>query len=304
MGKKITFNEEQINLIIEMCNNGISDKDIGNKLGCSESRISKERKLRNILKPSDKLDELDVVKTYKETNLDFCKKKFHIGPNKLKEILKKYNIPLKTSRELAKYKYDENYFELIDTEEKAYWLGFICADGFLSSTRKHVIIELNKNDFHHLEKFRDCVSGNQQIHFYKQKLGETVRIEFSGNMYYSLTKMGLTSNKSYDLILPTKYIPDNLIRHFIRGFFDGDGSIHFDSYKDRYRISFTGLENVLNELKSILKIDVKLSMDKRTKSTYYLVINKEENIKRVLCYMYEDSNIYLDRKYKLYEKAV
>ena len=66
---------------------------------------------------------------------------------------------------MSKYKYNKDYFNKIDTADKAYWLGFLYADGCVTQNKDHTIIDLSIVDYAHLLLFRDCVESNNNIRF-------------------------------------------------------------------------------------------------------------------------------------------
>lgn len=213
-------------------------------------------------------------------------------------------------------KFDNSIFDSIDTEEKAYWLGFIFADGYISSTLKNknrylLEISLKGSDKHHLEKFNV---------FTKHENKNKVSIETSTcknkkftrcrwyvankHLWEVLNSYGCTPNKSLTLKFPNKSIfnDPSLIRHFIRGYFDGDGcftrGIHTNTVSPI--VSFIGTKEFLEEILTYSGIQGQFRHDKRhTELTWILEYNKENGIK-LINYLYNDSSIYLDRKYKLY----
>ena len=302
MGKKIVFSLEDIELIKKLTNENYTNIKIAEIFNCSESKIIKEKKKHNIVKEIH-INIQDIIEYYKNSSIKKTAKFFQISQEKIKKILLENNVKLKDNKSSKKYVYNEDYFKKIDTEDKAYWLGFICADGYINVKNKRLILELKYSDRSHIEKFKKCINSNNPIFDYEQNLGKSSRIVITGGIFDTLYDYGFTSNKSYELKIPYDIIPSDFIRHFIRGYFDGDGSIYFDKNKNKYRISFVSLENVLNEFKSILKIDNKLIKDKRSSVAYYLLISKEDEVNRILDYLYLNSNIYLDRKYDLYKNV-
>lgn len=87
-----------------------------------------------------------------------------------------------------KYNYDRNYFETINSEEKAYWLGFIAADGNVAKKMNSMRINLNEIDRKHLEKFRESIKGNQPIKDSIREKNHSVYIMTSGNYLLFLQK--------------------------------------------------------------------------------------------------------------------
>ena len=204
-----------------------------------------------------------------------------------------------------KYKYDINYFEVIDTEEKAYWLGFIYADGCISNDNKQqLIIELCKQDKIVLEKFIGSINGNNQIYENKHSCRLTIcQKAFTNN----LLDKGVFPKKSLLLKFPnTNIIPKQLIRHFIRGYFDGDGSISCNQYYNKtqdnyYYVSEFNILGTISFVESLSEFlpssKYKIKHETRQTNVYkYRVYNRVDIIK-IFHYLYDDSNIYLERKY-------
>lgn len=117
-------------------------------------------------------------------------------------------------------------------------------------------------------------------------------------------------NKSLILQPPTS-LPEKLIYHYIRGYFDGDGSIYARArgfgidgkkWKDSYYVSFQGTMEVLNWLKSIFGLNCKLYQRRKTdKNTYYFVFNGNKQVYKIMSKLYENSTIYLDRKFEKFK---
>lgn len=205
---------------------------------------------------------------------------------------------------------DPEYFSSIDTEEKAYILGFIAADGHVSD--KEIIISLSSKDVDIIEKIRSSIGINKDIKFYTgnsfnpNENSEFVRFTFgTKEMISSLRSLGFVRDKTVNFRIPK--IDSPLYRHFIRGYVDGDGSfgryLHNDGY---YRSSMTicGTEEFLLGLMEIF-ISMGFSTSKKLKKRfntenccYELALSGNDNVLKVLNYLYLDSNIYLDRKYE------
>lgn len=231
-------------------------------------------------------------------------------------------IELKASRlGLKKYPYmcDYHYFDEIDTEEKAYWLGFLTADGWINKNDKNNAgvtgIELQYSDINHLKKFNKSIGGNYQISDrwrtcslskYKDKKNHTCIIRiFSLIMYNSLVNKGFTNNKSFDYHIPN--LRQDLIRHYIRGYFDGDGCFTFTN--KTFHINFITASQMLNDdisrilnLEKINFIENSYTSDFNT-TMYKIDIYRNNDRLKFLDWIYQDCNIYLDRKYKKYLKV-
>src|SRR5690606_11965662 len=118
-----------------------------------------------------------------------------------------------------KYNVNDDFFDLIDTEEKAYWLGFLSADGCI--TRGNILkVRLAKYDENHLSKFLKSLKSDNKI--YRDKNSVEIQIS-SQKLCDDLTRIGITRNKS--LTIKPINLPTEIYRHYWRGIFDGDGSI-------------------------------------------------------------------------------
>lgn len=198
----------------------------------------------------------------------------------------------------TKYSFDRNYFKEINTEEKAYWLGFIAADGCVSAKMNSIRVDLKSSDAEHLEKLRTSISGNQPIAVAHR--GASCYMDMnSKQMAEDLFQLGVTPNKSLTLDIKFDLIPEELIHHFIRGYFDGDGSINYYTrppyWYDEWELSFISTEKVLLKIQEYLGISRKLfSCGKNYRFCY----KSKKDIEKVLKYMYDGATIYLERKYE------
>lgn len=272
-----------------------------------------------------------VEKAWKEHELEFLKSNFGTMTNhEIAESLGRTEnaVQLKANKIglllPVKYEYEKDYFKVIDSEEKAYWLGFIYADGYVSihnNGRNHEFgIELKASDDEHLKKFNRSINGNLELSYRtrEHKFSKntsvvdicSIRI-YSQRFVSHLIENGVVLNKTYVLDFPN-FIPKELMRHFIRGYIDGDGYIRFskrtsgNGYGYETRFGFTcyskkftfGLKKYLeNELN--LETELVLYKDRNNFSV------DTANQKQLLCiieYLYKDSTIFLDRKFETYKK--
>lgn len=193
-------------------------------------------------------------------------------------------------------------FQNIDTEEKAYWLGFLYADGSVGSTDYRVELGLAEKDLHHIEKFKEFIGLNNKIS-YREKT-KSYRYVFKDEIFKSiLIKQGCIPKKSLILKFPTEeQVPRNLIRHFIRGYFDGDG--HFTNTDSCFEAGFIStkdfIEDCLKYLPDTLKKDSKIKDVHRTNGAKKYAFYSYHDVLTFLNFMYQGSNIYLDRKYEHY----
>lgn len=231
------------------------------------------------------------------------KNKHNIGNKIYKKIKDEFNIKKAVKRN-KKYICNENFFENIDTEEKAYWLGFMYADGCIQRTKEcySVKIDLTKNDKEHIEKFKKSLCSNHIIYDYDNY---SRLIIISKKMYYDLISKGCVPNKSLILKFPTKeQVPRNLLRHFIRGYFDGDGTINIiNRYKTKQaRFQLLGTYDFLKGICDFLYQYVKVININKTRNIYVIQISGNKKSKIIFDLLYTNSTVYLNRKHNKYLK--
>jgi hypothetical protein len=205
-------------------------------------------------------------------------------------------------------RFNYNKFDIIDTEEKAYWLGFIFADGYVSNKEFTFELGLKASDVGHLHKFNrfiECVDNNIKYHpkITIDKIYDSYRWNIRNEkLWNALNSYGCTPNKSLILKFPNIEIFKDklLIRHFIRGYWDGDGCISFTP-KTKI-ISVLGTVEFLNEMKIYVPTLINNNIYKH-KSKNDKTFSIQTNFRKAyetLKYLYNDSTIYLDRKYEKY----
>lgn len=193
-------------------------------------------------------------------------------------------------------------FENIDNEYKAYWLGFLYADGSVSSKEDKIELGLAEKDYKHLEKFKEFVGLSNKI-CYRPKT-KSYRFSFrSQRCKQDLIKQGCPPKKSLILKFPTEeQVPKELIRHFIRGYFDGDG--WFCNTEHSIQIGLIGtldfLQGFLKLMEGKITITNKIQIVHREGGAKRYMFSKYDDVLNFLNYIYKDSNVYLDRKYEHY----
>lgn len=230
-------------------------------------------------------------------------------------LLTRRNITIRnTSSEWRKFKLNENFFETINTQAKAYFLGLMFADGFV--TKNHVAgITLQEKDKYILESFKEAIEMIKPLSLItKSKKNPKWSDAYSLNicskkMCEDLIKLGCVINKTLILMPPRKdQIPDELIRHFIRGIFDGDGCIHFDkSKKNSALLNICGTKEILEFISdSLKKIGLKSNLNKRhknnDKNNFTLQLSGNRQIIVFLDWLYEGSNLLLIRKFEKFKE--
>lgn len=214
---------------------------------------------------------------------------------------------------------NQNYFKQIDTEEKAYFLGLIYADGNITGNIFQIL--LAEEDSNVLEILKNSIKPSSKLYYYDRKnikWKNCKRFSIHNKTIVSdLQNWGVIERKTYKTLTIPK-IDKMLIKHFIRGFLDGDGFISFTesnyrkkdgytNYTVRKVIGFTNsskklLEEISNFLVKELNIDEgKFYNTNGTGSTinsYSLWFFRNKDLIKIIDYLYKDSTIYFSRKYE------
>ena len=128
-------------------------------------------------------------------------------------------------------------------------MGFLYADGYVNS-EKGVELTLKADDLEHIESFKKFLNSNHNIEFRKNVNAYRINI-YSKKMANDLINLGCFQNKSLKLKFPTnQQVPKELISHFMRGYFDGDGCISYG--QGQLRFSVLGCKEFLIEYESII----------------------------------------------------
>ena len=254
-----------------------------------------------------------IIEEYnKNHSVPTIAKLFGVSGDAVRRVLRQNGIKVLSLTELAHEKFPRNsdFFETIDSPKKAYWLGFLYADGYVS-TENTIRINLGKIDEGHIVKFYDAIQAtNHSVKYSEKRMNGKIYEQAYGGlrdskMVSDLANLGCVNKKSLTLTFPTEeQVPNFLINHFIRGYFDGDGSIHWtqsgNARTPNYRIAFTGTIHMLEGIKKALGIE-HLALQK--KPNYAIVqICGNRQLERILKQIYDgaDETIVLDRKVYIY----
>lgn len=264
----------------------------------------------------ESLKDLYVVQNM---SLEKIGKTFGVGEAKVKKWLLESNIPLRGRT--SKYMFNENYFDDIDTEEKAYWLGFVWCDASViqSGTNLALKVSLSEVDDAHLYKLKKAFDAEQPISYYKTTGFESKNRE--ARLLLSNSYLGGVLREKYGMIphrndpsLLIDAIPKHFIRHFLRGVYDADGSLtlyHVQEKDCKNPTMKMCLQIYTNEKlidfiqEHFVEVGLRVGKTKTIKrhkdrdgSSTGLNISGTNQAVRILEYLYEGSNIYLDRKYE------
>lgn len=244
----------------------------------------------------------------------------------MREILSQYGNPCKAETlkhwitivngsytTHTKYNNNKNAFNEIKTEEDAYWLGFITADGYVCETQPKIVLTLGEIDYTHLEKFAKYMGYTPEeiAVLIKKRYG---RAYTHDNVVYSLTVCGKQivqnlvdknvvqgkSGKEVPYICSSK----KLQKAYIRGLIDGDGYIG----STEFRMGLVGSLKITNFVRDF--IDNELNWNDKSShiykhgKIYKYEISGRLKTTQILHLLYDDASIFLDRKYNLYKTYV
>ena len=309
MGKNVNLSKSDKLQILELYQQGINGKEIGNLFGISKSRVSQIAK-------SAGLGRHDKVLNYSKEDVrvmydmyingltsDEISDRYGFNRASLYNLFKKYHFVLDNDR-LRPYDVDDFYFDKIDTPNKAYILGFLWADGHNKTSKGIVEMRLQERDKHILEDISAEMKNNRPLYLVKERRlnhQNTYRICItSRRISDTLLHRGMCSNKTYILQWPTE-LDEAFISHFLRGFTDGDGHI------DKNELSWAGTEMMLCKIKEILldKFGIEAKVyNTKTEIIKTLRVCKRGDIMTILNWMYRDADLKLNRKFLKYQELV
>lgn len=235
--------------------------------------------------------------------------KLKISSKRLSIWLQQQNITIINPAKI--YQYNENYFASIDDEYKAYWLGFLYADGCVNDNGKSKVLEvgLQLADEDHLIKLNESLNSDVNICYktvhLNNKLFPCCRIRISSTkLCNDLIILGCIPKKSLVLTFPSKdIVPAHLVKHFVRGYIDGDGWVGISTNKKYARIGVCGTYEFLKDMQKIMGWkETKILKDKHSECFKFECGNSESL--QILQDLYQDSKISLNRKYKKYENII
>lgn len=237
---------------------------------------------------------------------------FKLTKRAMGKLFKEFNI---SSRRKNRYTLNEHFFDSIDNELKAYLLGYLFADGFVGDEEyNNIVFSQKKDDMEAVELFKESIEYTGELRIFEpgkasfKNSQDHVVVNFSSeHMANKLRNYGLLKKESYKS-LPK--IDNNLLRHFVRGFFDGDGSITLikSHYKDK--VYYSGALDIIvnkNLVDFFLNLfsDIHFTIDQsKTDYMVYLKCHSKKGVKFFYDYFYKDSKYFLSRKKRKFDEII
>jgi hypothetical protein len=252
-------------------------------------------------------DEIENICTLYKSGLSSIKisKIYKRSPQGIRYILGKNKVILRENCDAGrKYSLNENYFTIIDTIDKAYFLGLLFADG--CNTGRGVKLDLQVKDKEIIEKFVKYINYGGVIYSTKRKSGYLDNCEMSSlvisskKISHDLTDHGCIERKTNFCDFPN--IDKIFYNHFIRGVFDGDGGVYIDK-RNQKRIHFTGNDILIEKINDIIS---KNCLVKKSKIYFYkkckkniisITFSGNKNCEKIKNFLYKNcGDIFLSRK--------
>ena len=260
---------------------------------------------------------------YCEANKDIIFKEYFTDNNSIPNIAKKYKIKIDCLRKIIrdnwrikgiseakqKYSIDLTMFEKIDKNWKAYFLGWMYSDGnvYRGAGKNTASLCIAETDKYILEYFNDKIyNGEKPLNYRPAKIKKGTnymckplsRFQIdSSKICDDLVKTGLVENKSLIKIYPN--LEKNLNSHFIRGYFEGNGSIKVNRVEPNRVVTIvSGSEVFLEKLSEILyaEIGVSSKIKRVNNNLWILSFSKKEDVLKFYNYIYFDCEMSLNRK--------
>ena len=314
--RKIEFSQDDYKNIVDMYQSGKSQSYIAGIYNCSESTMCNVMKqLKISTRSGGSKNTPDIINKWI---------KMYLNGAQLKDIAQEFNTNYRTvSTQLKKngieidrytYHFNEHYFDNIDSQEKAYIMGMLWADGHNCVSRGSIILELQESDIDLLEKI-NILTGNerplrkQNLHLKNENWKDQYKLvwqsKYTSNV---LESYGMVQGKSLVLKFP-EWLGATLYAHFIHGYFDGDGCISLvGANKNRSaNINMIGtrmfLERVANIIKDSTGANVFINRDERAREPICILrCSIRNDVINILNWLYQDSTIYMQRKYDKYQQ--
>lgn len=222
----------------------------------------------------------------------------NVSESFISKKLKELNITKRSNSIYRRRSWDEHFFKSIDTEEKAYWLGFLYADGCVhNKPNGQKLISLVVKDKEVIEKFIKSLNGNFEVKTYSENYGVYLTSQI---MFYDLCKLGCVPRKS--LVLKFPIIKSELRHHFIRGYFDGDGTVFTYKRKGKKKdyigiaIGMCGTKEMLHCIAINAPINLPTKDKRKQGNIWYSSMSGPNKVLEFYNYLYNNATIWLDRK--------
>ncbi|WP_040006174.1 hypothetical protein [Fibrisoma limi] len=233
---------------------------------------------------------------------------YNISPGTMYHYLNKQGVHYKGQP--RKYSVDESYFDEIDCESKAYFLGLLFADGCNDTLNFSFKISLQQRDGRILDQFKQALKFTGPILSREPQTNKTpiqgrcvnggtqhlLRI-YSSKLSKRLSELGCVRRKSFVITYP-EWLPDSLVCHFLRGYTDGDGCLHLNRKQCKFYLIGSGafIQSVGLILSRKCNVNVKIINHHSQERIKVLSVSGRNQVRRIVSFLYKDASVYIDRK--------
>jgi hypothetical protein len=219
--------------------------------------------------------------------------------------LKQKGIEPRTNGEThRKYAVEESFFDVVDTEAKAYWLGFLTADGTIGYD--HIILGLQVKDLQHLYNFTSSLCSNHPVTLRENILNGKVhrygQVHIgSHHLATAIKRLGVGERKSFT-VCPCEDIPRDLLSHYWRGLFDGDGFIAEPKRRVgraiEWSLGVVGNQAIVSGFEAFIRQRTGYVAQVRPQSRIFIVrYHSIASLQAILDILYRDATLFLERKH-------
>jgi len=209
-----------------------------------------------------------------------------------------------------KYQIHESYFTNIESEDQAYFLGLFFADGCNVTGNNEVRLQLQSKDRELLDQLQNNLQPGRPL-LASRRDGKDYLLLTACHAQVSadLERHGATSRKSATLKFPT-HLPTDILKHFVRGHFDGDGCLYFRYQNNKRsigrayiegRITIVGPPSFCYPLAEYIKTELGFMPNFYTRYTSgigEMVITGNKRVRQFLMWLYTDATVFLSRKHQ------
>ncbi len=307
-----------IDEIIKLYQTGITPTNIAAQFGIRNNSVTrllrKNGILRNqLIRTSQQTIQIILQDYANGISSEIIAKKLNINGSTVCRILKRNGIAIRpATQNKRKYTIVQDFFSVIDTEAKAYFLGLMYADGSLSQGGSGIKITLQEIDKDILEVFSNIIYGFVKLRRTPREL-EDGRIVYDRTfniycerMHQDLCKLGCPPAKTFDIRLPTsEMVPTHLMPHFVRGYFDGDGCICITN-PARPRIDFSSNGIFIDQLIEYLTANGircnRPGFNEKNPLSGNVQLTCPDNVVSAYEFLYKDATIYMKRKHNTFQQ--
>lgn len=207
----------------------------------------------------------------------------------------------------SKYTLDHQYFQCVATPEKAYWLGFVTADGSVyvgDDGKRRLSVQLAAYDGKHLQKMAVAFGSDKPVLYTKRN--EAVLTFNSLPIVRDLVALGVNPRKS-GIVLPWDG-PEYLMPHYWRGLLDGDGTISPNRSSSKWTVGLCGSIHCVVEFANWAReITGSRALPRKSPASdlcWYWQVAGTWAPQRLADSLYRDSDIFLDRKKSLADRLM